>query len=377
MAENKEYQATLDDLKKFGQKRLSLEEKKKRRRALHHLGLPGFDDFLRQRNIPLLKRDTVTTLQVNIGLYCNQACTHCHVEASPLRKADMMTPDIAARLIEVLDNTPTVTTLDITGGAPEMNPVFRTLVKEGRARNLDVIDRCNLTVLLEPGQEDLSAFLAAHQVHVIASLPCYSQKNVDSQRGRKVFERSIQALQELNGKGYGRPGTSLVLDLVYNPGGAFLPPDQATLEARYREELERDYGIVFNRLYCMTNMPIKRFADFLYKQGKLGEYMELLVNNFNPTTVDTVMCKSLVSVRWDGRLHDCDFNLALDMDLLPADGAPSQSDEADRPLPRSVLSSPPPSSTTLWDISSLNDLVNRRIASDTHCFGCTAGAGSS
>ena len=350
-----EFQATAKQLREVGQKRLTLEERKNRRRALDALGVPDFEPFLAQRSLPAPRRDVVTTLQVNVGLYCNQACTHCHVESSP-KRTETMDDATAQRVLELLAASPSVQTIDITGGAPEMNAAFRTLVAGARALGKEVIDRCNLTVLCEPDMEWLPAFLAEQRVRVVASLPCYSEKNVNAQRGNKVFSRSILALQALNALGYGAPGSELKLDLVYNPGGAFLPPPQESLREAYAERMRDDFGITFNELFTMTNMPIKRFADQLYKQGKLSEYMQLLVDNFNDETVPSTMCRSLVSVRWDGVMYDCDFNLALGVPL-----------GANQP---GVMGS-------IYDISSLDELEGAAVASSNHCFGCTAGMGSS
>ena len=350
-----EFQATAKQLREVGQQRLTLEERKNRRRALDALGVPDFEPFLAQRSLPAPRRDVVTTLQVNVGLYCNQACTHCHVESSP-KRTETMDDATAQRVLELLAASPSVQTVDITGGAPEMNAAFRTLVAGARALGKEVIDRCNLTVLCEPDMEWLPAFLAEQRVRVVASLPCYSEKNVNAQRGNKVFSRSILALQALNALGYGAPGSELKLDLVYNPGGAFLPPPQESLREAYAERMRDDFGITFNELFTMTNMPIKRFADQLYKQGKLSEYMQLLVDNFNDETVPSTMCRSLVSVRWDGVMYDCDFNLALGVPL-----------GANQP---GVMGS-------IYDISSLDELEGAAVASSNHCFGCTAGMGSS
>ncbi len=298
-----------------------------------------------------LRRAAVTTLQINVGRVCNQACLHCHVDAGPNR-TEQMSREVANRLIALLGADPAITTVDITGGAPELNPSFRMLVDGARDLARKVIDRCNLTVLLEPGQEDLVDFLAQRRVHVIASMPCYSQENVDRQRGKGAFDRSIEGLRRLNAAGYGRDGTGLELDLVYNPGGAFLPPAQAELERSYKRELDANFGIGFNRLLTLTNLPIARFADDLARQGKHDEYMQLLIDNYNPDAVPHVMCRSLVSVGYDGQIYDCDFNQMLE---IPAGGRP----------------------TTVWDIDDLAELGMRPIATDDHCFGCTAGAGSS
>lgn len=311
---------------------------------------PDFDDALRDAGTASLTRHEVTTLQINVGKLCNQACNHCHVEAGP-KRTEIMTAETAARVIELLDASAAVTTVDITGGAPELNPSFRHLVTHARSTGRAVIDRCNLTVLFEPGMEDLPAFLADNQVIVTASLPCYSAKNVDAQRGLGVFDKSTEALRMLNALGYGVPGTGLELNLVYNPGGAFLPPPQQSLERSYREKLRGAFGVEFTNLYTITNMPISRFAHSLHRDGRYAEYMELLANSFNPHTVAGLMCKGLISVGWDGQLYDCDFNQMLEI------GAPA--------------------ARTIWDIDSCSDITATRVATASHCFGCTAGAGSS
>lgn len=324
---------------------LSKEERTLRRRALNDV--PPFADFLPAQQ---LNRRLPTVLQLNIGLYCNQACDHCHVESSPLRTTEMMTANTAARALELLLKTPSIQTLDLTGGAPELNAQFRYLVSMARVirPDIEIIDRCNLTVLQEPGQEDLIDFLKLHAVRVIASLPCYSSENVNQQRGNGVFERSIAALLALNEAGYGKDPT-LGLDLVYNPLGAFLPPDQGKLEIAYKKQLDDNFGVLFNSLFTITNMPIKRFADFLHRRDELKDYMELLVRNFNPDTIDTLMCRDMISVGYDGKLFDCDFNQQLGYGLHDL---------------------------TVFDIESF-DLREYGIRSDNHCFGCTAGMGSS
>ncbi len=309
-----------------------------------------FDAHLRAVGAPALTRGRVTTLQVNIGLRCNLACHHCHVESGP-KRTERLDAKGLARIIALLDLNPGIETLDLTGGAPELHEGFRDLVRAARARGRRVIDRCNLTVLEEPGQEDTAEFLAAQQADIVASLPCYGEANVDRQRGRGVFEGSIRALKSLNALGYGRD-PALRLDLVYNPVGAFLPPAQATLEAEYRERLAADFGIVFDRLLTITNMPIQRFAHQLRRDGAYDDYMTLLVSHFEAANLPGVMCRSLVSVAWDGTLHDCDFNQAL---RLPLPGA----------------------RRTIYDVDDLDALVGAPIATGTHCFGCTAGAGSS
>lgn len=316
---------------------------------------PAFRAVLRQHGHERFVRDAVTTLQVNVGRLCNIACHHCHVEAGPTR-TEIMPAAVVDRLIELLDLNPGVRTVDLTGGAPEMNPHFQRLVIETRKRGRTVIDRCNLTVFFEPGLEHLPQFLATQGVHVVASLPCYTAENVDAQRGRGVFDESVAALRQLNALGYGQPESPLTLDLVYNPLGASLPPPQSRLEADYRRELRSLFGIEFHSLLTITNMPIKRFAAQLARTGATETYMSLLVNHFNPGTVSGLMCRSLISVGWQGALYDCDFNQMLDVPL-GASGATG--------------------ARTIWDVDDLNDLTGGLIATGSHCFGCTAGAGSS
>ncbi len=309
---------------------------------------PDFAHSLADRGLELRRAET-TTLQINVGKLCNQACHHCHVEAGP-KRTEVMQHAVAERLIELLAASPEVATVDITGGAPELTPSFRWLVDEARRLGRHVIDRCNLTVLFEPGMEDLAEFLAARDVAIIASLPCYSERNVDEQRGNGVFGKSIAALQKLNALGYGRSNSKRALNLVYNPNGAFLPPAQAGLEATYKGELARQFGITFDRLFTITNLPIARYADYLDQRGKYDEYMALLVTHMNPATVPGLMCRSLVSVGWDGAVYDCDFNQMLELPLAKA--------------------------RTIFDLESLA-LAGQLIATGSHCFGCTAGSGSS
>lgn len=356
MAEDTEFQTTAKRLREEGAAKMTLEEKKRRRRALDALGVPKFEAFVAEHVAEAPARRSASIFQLNIGLYCNQACAHCHVESSPKRK-EHMTHAVAQRCLEVLAKSPSVTTLDITGGAPELNPAFKTLVEgvRGLDRHVEIIDRCNLTVLTEPGQERLAEFLAEHKVRVVASLPCYSAKNVNQQRGRGVFDRSVMGLRKLNDVGFGVEGSGLGLDLVYNPLGAFLPPDQVALEAKYKQELMDEFGISFTQLFTMTNMPIKRFADFLWRRGELQDYMSLLVRNFNVGTVDSLMCRDTVSVGYDGAVFDCDFNQQLGLSLACKD------------KPR----------LTVFDIDCTDDLLAADIAFDNHCFGCTAGMGSS
>jgi radical SAM/Cys-rich protein len=315
-------------------------------------GFPhSFEQTLALHHPVPLKAHSISTLQVNVGKVCNQTCHHCHVDAGPQR-TESMSKATMDQVLEVLDRTPQITTVDITGGAPEMNPHFEYLVEQCRTRGRKVIDRCNLTVFYVKGKAHLPRFLADHRVDIIASLPCYEEGNVDQQRGKGVFDRSITALQRLNRLGYGKEGTGLVLDLVYNPLGPVLPPPQAELEQDFKEELGQRYGIQFNRLYTITNMPISRFRDDLIEAGQLEHYYTLLLNNFNASAVDGLMCRSLLSVGWDGRLYDCDFNQMLDFPVQP--------------------------DTQAWIHQfDLIQLEQRHIVVGPHCFGCTAGAGSS
>lgn len=298
-----------------------------------------------------LRRGRVRTLQVNIGRRCDLACHHCHVDAGP-KRTETMDRRTAARVLELLARNPELEVLDLTGGAPELNESFRDLVAGAAALGKRVIDRCNLTVLLVPGQEDTATFLADHRVEIVASLPCYSGERVDAQRGRGVFTRSVAVLRGLNALGYGRPDSGLVLDLVYNPVGPALPPPQDELEVRYRVELRERLGIEFSRLVTITNMPIRRFADELLRHGELFSYMGLLVNHFNAATLPALMCRSLVSVGYDGRLYDCDFNQMLE---LPLGGG----------------------ARSVWDVEDLRGLEGDVVSVAGHCFGCTAGSGSS
>lgn len=299
-----------------------------------------------------LTRHTLTELQINLGKLCNQTCTHCHVDAGPTKKRENMDAKTADRIIQLSETCPSITTVDLTGGAPEMNPNFRRLVQTFRDRGLRVIDRCNLTILSEPGFEWVADFLADQQVDVVASLPCYLEDNVDGQRGQGVFGRSIDGLLKLNELGFGREDSPLRLDLVFNPTGPSLPPDQSSLQADYKRELKSRYGIEFNELLAITNIPIRRYATFLHKRGQLNDYMTLLANHFNATAAGHVMCRSLLSIGWDGKIFDCDFNQMIEM---PVGGK----------------------AETLWSIDSLQSFVNRPIAVADHCYGCTAGAGSS
>ena len=312
--------------------------------------LRAFDTTLDDHGVRIERRP-LEILQINMGKMCNQACHHCHVEAGP-KRTEIMEEATVARLIELMAADDTIHTVDLTGGAPEMNPHFRQMVRAVRDLGLTVLDRCNLTILSEPGHEDTAQFLAEQGVQVVASLPCYSRDNVEKQRGKGVFNKSISGLQLLNSLGYAQPDSGLELSLVYNPVGAFLPPPQAKLEQDYRAELQELFGIQFTRLYTITNMPIKRFSEFLKRLDKWDEYMNLLMDNFNPAAVDGVMCRNLISIGWDGQIFDCDFNQMLE---IPAAGRP----------------------TTIFEIESLAELASRPIALDDHCYGCTAGSGSS
>jgi radical SAM/Cys-rich protein len=310
--------------------------------------MSGFERALQERGL-MLQRAPVRILQVNVGKLCNQACQHCHVDAGP-KRTEIMTRETVEEVLAAIRRC-RFAMVDITGGAPELNPHFEYLVAAARALGSHVMDRCNLTVFDVPGKERLPEFLAAHRVEVIASLPCYLEANVDLQRGRGVFERSIAALRRLNRLGYGRDGSELALNLVYNPIGPYLPPPQVTLEADYRRELWARYGISFHHLYTLTNMPISRFGHFLQRAGKYEEYMELLVSAFNPAAVEGLMCRDTVSVGWDGRLYDCDFNQMLELPMV----APFRH---------------------IRDLA-IEELEGAPIVLGNHCFGCTAGAGSS
>ena len=314
-----------------------------------------------------LRRQTFTTLQLNLGKMCNLACHHCHVEAGPGR-SEIMTRTTMQRILAWLDENRShidVKVVDLTGGAPEMNPHFRHLVAELRARSLHVLDRCNLTILLEPGYEGLIEFLAAHRVEIVASLPCYLPDNVDKQRGAGVYGGSIEALGRLNAAGYGRPGSELRLDLVFNPVGYGLPPEQEQLEAAYKRELDERFGVVFNRLWTITNMPIKRFEHALQRDGEYDRYMQTLIDAHRPSNVEQVMCRDLISVGWQGSLYDCDFNQMLQMPIAPSRFGSADDEHVVERTARK-----------LWELPA-DALIGRPIRTGTHCFGCTAGAGSS
>jgi radical SAM/Cys-rich protein len=308
--------------------------------------------LLLKTDFPALKRERLDTLQVNLGYKCNQSCLHCHVNAGPNR-IEMMEGETIDLIVDVL-RARNIQTLDLTGGAPELNEHFRRLVQAARALGVKVIDRCNLTILSEPGQEDLAQFLAEHGVEIVASLPCYSVANVDRQRGEGMFDRSISALQTLNALGYGIEGSGLVLNLVYNPQGAVLPPAQAALQQDYKRELGEHFGIHFNRLFALTNMPIQRFGSTLVSKGTFQSYMQLLKSAYQPENLGTVMCNSMLSVDWQGDLYDCDFNQML--------GLAARLNGSARPHLRDLLE---------------HDAIGERIRVADHCYGCTAGQGSS
>lgn len=299
-----------------------------------------------------LQRRAVDVLQVNLGRYCNLACIHCHVESGPTRK-EIMSRDHIDAVLHFLARTG-IPALDITGGAPELHPDFAYLVAAARALGRHVMDRCNLTVIFEPGMEYLPEYFKRNEVELVCSLPCYSEENVDKQRGKGTFDASIRALQRLNDVGYGRPDGDLVLNLVYNPVGPHLPPPQEKLEQDYKRILAEQFGITFNHLYCLTNMPITRYATHLKLRGEYDRYRELLESNFNAATLDQVMCRNLISIGWDGSVFDCDFNQMLDLPIT--DGAGKR-----------------------LDISSLTlaQLLKPSITIGDHCYACTAGAGSS
>ena len=308
-----------------------------------------FNQTLRAHDLYPLRRAALAELQINLGYLCNQACEHCHVEAGP-KRTEMMTPATMQKiLVWAVDND--IRQADLTGGAPELIPGFRDFVDGLRAQDISVTSRCNLTVLYEPNQQDLAQWYASRGVRLVCSLPCYTAENVEAQRGKGVFGKSIDALRDLNAQGYGRD-ENLPLDLVYNPVGPNLPPSQPQLEADYKLRLKEDFGIVFNRLLTIANLPINRFEHFLKRTGQLDSYQQLLVENFNPATVQPLMCRHLLSVDWQGYLYDCDFNQMLKLPLAAA------------------------GKKQLWQITR-NEIENAPIALAKHCYGCTAGAGSS
>lgn len=313
-----------------------------------HATLPRLNEL----RFPAIKRRRVETLQVNLGYKCNQACLHCHVNAGPTR-TEMMDRETISTVIRFLEVSE-VNALDLTGGAPELNPHFRDLVTDARRLGVTVMDRCNLTILEEPGQEDLAEFLAANQTQVVASLPCYLEENVDGQRGDGVFGKSIRALRRLNQLGYGALGSDLTLNLVYNPQGASLPPPQRELEQQYKQHLSKHYGVSFNQLFTLTNMPIQRFGSTLISKGQFNDYMRTLRASYRDENLQSVMCRSLISVDWQGFVYDCDFNQMLGLGLV----------HQNKHKPK------------LEELIGL-DLDENPIVVRDHCFGCTAGQGSS
>lgn len=309
----------------------------------------SFNNTLRQHNLPLLTRSALSELQINLGYRCNQACEHCHVEAGPKRTEELSWD--AMQKILAWTKAARINSVDLTGGAPEMNPNFKRFVQGFLDMGASVISRCNLTILIEPGYEDLAQWYADNGIRIVASMPCYTQENVDKQRGKGVFGKSIDGLKKLNALGYGAK-PSMPLTLVYNPGGAFLPPAQENLEAEYKTRLAQDFNIVFTNLITITNLPVKRFEHYLSRTKQLTDYMNLLVDNFNPSTADTLMCRHLISVDWQGYVYDCDFNQMLEMPLASK------------------------GKMQLWDLDPTT-LHDASIAVGKHCYGCTAGAGSS
>ena len=313
-----------------------------------HATLP----LLKDSDFPTITRRKLTTLQANLGYQCNQTCLHCHVNAGPKRK-EVMDKDTVNTLLKLLRHS-SASTLDLTGGAPELNPYFRYLVTEARNIDARVIDRCNLTILSEPGQEGLADFLSEQRVEIVASMPCYLEENVNAQRGDGVFQRSLDGLKQLNALGYGKQGSGLILNLVYNPQGPSLPPPQAALEQDYKKHLQDNYEIHFNRLLTITNMPIQRFGSTLVSRGKFFEYMQLLKSSYSEDNLGDVMCRDIVSIDWQGFIYDCDFNQMLNL--------PMQLNNKPRAHIRDLLDT---------------DIENLPIIVADHCYGCTAGQGSS
>lgn len=308
-----------------------------------------FDQTLKKYKVNS-ERNLINTLQLNIGKKCNQSCTHCHVNAGPGRTEEM-TKETIDRIIGLLKLSKNIKTVDITGGAPELNKNFPYLIEELHKLNINIIDRCNLSVLFEKGQENTISLITNYKVNIIASLPCYLEENVNSQRGNDIYRKSILALKLLNKAGYGQEGSGLTLNLVYNPLGAYLPGEQKALEADYKRVLKAEQGIIFNNLLTITNMPINRFANTLIKNNEYKNYYDLLFDSFNSKAAEKVMCKNQLSISWNGEIFDCDFNQALDIPLKSG-------------------------RKTIFDINNFND-VSKEISFENHCYGCTAGNGSS
>lgn len=329
----------------------SLSSGREQQRLLAELNLaPSFEERLDEAGLLPLRPTGIEIFQINVGKKCNQTCRHCHVDAGPDR-TEMMPDDVVDRCIEIIETTD-IPTVDITGGAPELHKRWREIVERSRAAGKHVMDRCNLTITLLPNYSYLPDFFAEHQVEVVASLPHYRPRQTDSQRGEGVFEESLEALRRLNERGYGKPDTGLILDLVTNPVGTFMPGDQGSMEREWKRQMERRYDIHFNNLFTITNMPISRFLEFLEETGRTEEYLNELANAFNPAAAASMMCRNTLSVGWDGTLFDCDFNQMLDLPV-------------ERGAPRSV-----------FDFD-MDRLAAREIALGPHCFGCAAGAGSS
>lgn len=315
------------------------------------INIPSFESKIQDMGMKNLKPVGIDIFQVNVGKMCNQVCKHCHVDAGPDRK-EIMTRDTMQQILDAMDGMP-VKTVDLTGGAPEMNPDFRWFVEELSKKGAEIIVRCNLTIILaNPKYHDLPDFFKKHKVNVVSSLPSFTARRTDAQRGDGVFNKSIEALKMLNAVGYGKEGTGLQLDLVYNPSGAYLPDDQSILESEFKGRLKDGFDIDFNNLYSITNLPVSRFLDYLLNSGNYEDYMSELANAFNPIAAEGVMCRNMVSIGWDGYLYDCDFNQMLDLKLNH--GAPNHIKDFD------------------WQ-----KVLNREIIINQHCFGCTAGAGSS
>jgi len=308
--------------------------------------------LLLNSDFPAIVRKPLEILQINLGYRCNLSCVHCHVNAGP-KRTEAMSRDTLEQILALADDA-NLHTLDLTGGAPEMHPDFKYLVRAARDRGMTVIDRCNLTILEADGYRDMAEFLAAQQVNIVASLPCYLEDNVDKQRGKGVFRDSLAALQRLNRLGYGQPDSGLELDLVFNPQDAVLPPEQSSLEQAYKQHLRDEYGIVFNRLYAVTNMPIQRFGSTLISQGRFEAYLNLLKDSFRADNLDNLMCLNTLSIDWQGYVYDCDFNQMLDLPLDQNDKARQHISELD-----------------------LKRLADHPITTAAHCYGCTAGQGSS
>jgi radical SAM/Cys-rich protein len=341
----------MDNLDTEPRAALSISDAKEQNQILRTAKLSRrFSEALNADGLLPLAATPIETMQVNVGKVCNMSCTHCHVDAGPDRQESM--PDkVVDRILEIF-TTSSIPNFDITGGAPELHPRFREIIQRVSLPGRKVIHRCNLTAIMTKSLEDIPALLAEHKVEIVASLPCYEMVDYDKQRGTGSFTTAIKALRHLNDLGYGKKDSGLILNLVYNPNGAFLPGNEAELQAKYKEELKNNFDIVFNNLFALTNLPLGRFLDSLHKEGQLEAYMTLLVNAFNPQTVAPLMCRNMVSISWDGLLYDCDFNQMLELTV-------------DKRAPQTVFE---------WDTEQLE---KRAIVIDNHCYGCTAGAGSS